>query len=976
MRLPAFLLALFLLSSLGLVGAVGWQRMAVPVGSPFSSNNYPCDAKGGVLACDGSDGYAYVFWKTDGLWHTYNTQHILGDAANGWQKPVVGQNVAAFQLDTGEILVFDKGSWTKSSFSLPLMASTGPGGKVRSLPSVAAGLDMIVACGRTASPCLVTTMQGDRVGAGPVSVYYNGAWADAPNAASFALLDQVGDYRGWLAGFPYQAGDYLGNLLLYADAGSQVHVFDSGQWYDGATNDLGDPVPLKAADGSSVTRNRFLFAGKTAAGYLGSDNKLYAYAPGGTGWVAAPVATTSNRVFSGVNSTQFSFGIDRVGFVSTDSKTAYLFAGDWLSRSLCSGGACPVAVLNSTGYAFLVQTFSGGWPAPQWPYVAQNNWVANPEPTSPPRAGADSNVLVEKFGTGKVEALYNGAWSTTGPVAESGAYMGYGGWDIASLFNPVEKKGYGFWRGAWAVQPVSSSSASFYSQSNRLPAVTSTESGNPTVFIFDAGSWKQSSQSLILIGNPLWGRGALGFGALDVTFSPVALGYSNGQFVTRATVANPGSNVDFVTGGLFSDVLGVESQDYVYAFPSIPSPTIPPIADQATTMGDPTPVTFQPSSPVSDPNGFPITSYGWSLNGNAPNCQHSGDATPAFSVFGCTKTGTALVTLTVATGQGTSTTSAPATLAVAPISKITVSPATASFPADNLAHQWQFTALCYSADSSHSYACPNGWQLSPQYGGWSIGVDPGNLGRFTVQTATANTANLIVSYGDSPVRTAQAAITLTVNGMPPTADFSFSSPAYENAPVTFTDASTADTSTLPTNAIQTWNWDFGDGGPADSSQNPTHTYSAAGTYNVQLTVTDALPLSASVTKQVTVSVPAAPGASVGYASGPRLTTANETNITVTCLDNGVACKESQIEISGAPAELAHPQRGNTFIYTVKTPLAKDYELQVKTPSGVSSVTIKRASAAKATVPDLNLFLLPLLAFAAVGLMRKRAQRDA
>jgi PGF-pre-PGF domain-containing protein len=63
----------------------------------------------------------------------------------------------------------------------------------------------------------------------------------------------------------------------------------------------------------------------------------------------------------------------------------------------------------------------------------------------------------------------------------------------------------------------------------------------------------------------------------------------------------------------------------------------------------------------------------------------------------------------------------------------------------------------------------------------------------------------------------------------PVAEFS-ASPTSGNAPlkVAFTDSSTGATS---------WAWDFGDGG-SSTERNPTHTYSSAGNYNVNLTVSN------------------------------------------------------------------------------------------------------------------------------------------
>jgi len=75
-------------------------------------------------------------------------------------------------------------------------------------------------------------------------------------------------------------------------------------------------------------------------------------------------------------------------------------------------------------------------------------------------------------------------------------------------------------------------------------------------------------------------------------------------------------------------------------------------------------------------------------------------------------------------------------------------------------------------------------------------------------------------YRDNPARTGAP--------IPPAALFT-AAPITGNAPLTviFTDASTG--------AIDTWSWDFGDGGKG-SEQSPKHTFSTAGTYTVILTV--------------------------------------------------------------------------------------------------------------------------------------------
>lgn len=93
---------------------------------------------------------------------------------------------------------------------------------------------------------------------------------------------------------------------------------------------------------------------------------------------------------------------------------------------------------------------------------------------------------------------------------------------------------------------------------------------------------------------------------------------------------------------------------------------------------------------------------------------------------------------------------------------------------------------------------------------------------------------------------------------PPEAGFSF---ATQNLSVDFTDSS-SDADGL----VVSRNWDFGDGQGATGT-NPDHTYAAAGTYAVTLTVTDDDGATDSVTQNVTVNAPSTntpPIASFGY----------------------------------------------------------------------------------------------------------------
>lgn len=82
--------------------------------------------------------------------------------------------------------------------------------------------------------------------------------------------------------------------------------------------------------------------------------------------------------------------------------------------------------------------------------------------------------------------------------------------------------------------------------------------------------------------------------------------------------------------------------------------------------------------------------------------------------------------------------------------------------------------------------------------------------------------------------------------LPPVAGFTFTpETCVSPIPVAFTDTSTG--------GVTGWLWDFGDGSPTSTEQNPTHNYATVGSYLVTLTVTNA---SGSDSDSQTVTPPA------------------------------------------------------------------------------------------------------------------------
>ena len=127
-----------------------------------------------------------------------------------------------------------------------------------------------------------------------------------------------------------------------------------------------------------------------------------------------------------------------------------------------------------------------------------------------------------------------------------------------------------------------------------------------------------------------------------------------------------------------------------------------------------------------------------------------------------------------------------------------------------------------------STGTPTKWKWSFGDGKSSTEKNPTHkysaTGKYTVKLTVTNAAG-------SNTATKSKYIIVTETSQAPTADF-WGWPLSGNAPlkVTFTETSKGS----PTS----WKWDFGDG-KYSTEKSPTHTYSAAGTYTVKLTATNA-----------------------------------------------------------------------------------------------------------------------------------------
>lgn len=288
--------------------------------------------------------------------------------------------------------------------------------------------------------------------------------------------------------------------------------------------------------------------------------------------------------------------------------------------------------------------------------------------------------------------------------------------------------------------------------------------------------------------------------------SPGATSYNwsfgGGAAPATSTVFNPGA-VTFPNPGqhmvtLDIDSLGCSASDTVlidvYPLPQ-PSFTVTP-----ATGCSPLDVTFTNTSPVTAGD-----SYTWDFgNGNTSNLQN-----PPNQVYTTTTVDTTYtVQLIIQTANGCID-------SISQVITVHPNPIAGILPSNDTVCVNENIIFSNNSTGAVSYA----WDFGD--GNTSTAINPshsyGNSGTYTVQ--------LIATSNFSCVDT--TTILIVVDSIP-TSNFGYTIECIGN-PTTFTDSSF--------NAL-TWHWDFGDG-DTSTTQNPTHLYAVAGTYNVTLTTTNA-----------------------------------------------------------------------------------------------------------------------------------------
>jgi PKD repeat protein len=258
----------------------------------------------------------------------------------------------------------------------------------------------------------------------------------------------------------------------------------------------------------------------------------------------------------------------------------------------------------------------------------------------------------------------------------------------------------------------------------------------------------------------------------------------------------------------------------------VTQPNQPPRADFDVSCPD---LTCSFSDRSSDPDGTIVSrqwDYGDGTSGTEPSHTY---ASP----------GKYKVTLTVTDDAGASNSK--------------TKDADAKAPPPNKAPVAAFTSSCSdlscSFDSGGS-SDPDG-TISSRAWDFGDGSSSGDANpSHTYASGGSYTVKLTVTDNEGATGSVTHPVNTSAPNQAPTAAFSSS---CSDLTCSFDSSNSSD----PDGSISTRTWDFGDGSSSNDA-NPSHTYASAGSYNVQLTVTDNSGSSSNISHQVTTTAPNQP----------------------------------------------------------------------------------------------------------------------
>ena len=407
----------------------------------------------------------------------------------------------------------------------------------------------------------------------------------------------------------------------------------------------------------------------------------------------------------------------------------------------------------------------------------------------------DSSLAATNPQTG--QESYDGYWRIGGDSSWAGSNYFAGTIDEAAVY-PI-------------VLSPSQISAHFAAAAigNQPPTAAFTSSVNQLTASFDGSGSSDSDGS---VASYAWdfGDGSSGSGV-----SPSHTYGAAGTYSVKLTVTDNGGATDSVT-----------HQVSVTAPPANQPPTaaFTSSVNQLTASFD--------GSGSSDSDGS-VASYAWDFGDGS-----SGSGVSPSHTYGAA--GTYSVKLTVTDNGG-------ATDSVTHQVSVTAPPANQPPTAAFTSSVNQLTASFDGSGSSDSDGSVASYAWDFGDGSSGSGVSPshtyGAAGTYSVKLTVTDNGGATDSV------THQVSVTAPPANQPPTAAFTSS---VNQLTASFDGSGSSDSD----GSVASYAWDFGDGS-SGSGVSPSHTYGAAGTYSVKLTVTDNGGATDSVTHQVSVTAPPA-----------------------------------------------------------------------------------------------------------------------
>ena len=324
---------------------------------------------------------------------------------------------------------------------------------------------------------------------------------------------------------------------------------------------------------------------------------------------------------------------------------------------------------------------------------------------------------------------------------------------------------------------------------------------------------------------------------------------------------------------------------------TVTAPNVAPAASFTSTV---TGLTANFTDTSSDSDGS-IASHSWDFgDGNGSSLQN-----PAHTYA---VAGTYTVMLTVIDNEGASNSA---------LSSVTVT-------APNVAPTANFSSSVTDLSASFTDASTDADGTVVSFS-WDFGDGNGSNQQNPVHVFAASgnyVVTLTVTDDDGASNSISASITATAPNVPPVASFTTS---ITDLAVRF-----ADTSADSDGSIVGWSWQFGDGN-SSSSQNPLHSYAAAGSYTVTLMVTDDDGAVAEVNATISVEAPVSASVKFDVGVAANLDSAGWTTITLpNTYDEMVVVATAVYDRSGLPA-----------IVRIQSAAGNSFQARVQNPSGSS-----------------------------------------